>query len=811
MNLYNIKSAIGRRMVRFKYSGNGLTQDLIGGGTGEDLVVPEVASVSREAAAAGIVLLKNDGVLPLNNEQEVAVYGRCAIDYFCVGYGSGGDIRYPYKVNLMEALNKRGAAYNPVVAQLYSEWVKKPMNRADEGYWGHWPTYFEEMPLRDIDVDNAAAESDAAIIVIGRAAGEERENSLTAGSYYLTKREKKMLDVVTKHFKKVIVVLDWGNLCDLSWLEDYGNSISAVVLAWQGGMESGNGLCDVLYGDYNPSAKLTDTIAYKYEDYPSSKNFGRKNYNNYYEDIFVGYRYFETFDRDAVMYPFGFGLSYTRFSKKAEITSRGTGVKVSIEVKNTGRKKGKEVVFAYVDAPLGVLGTPSRVLAAFGKTKELAPGESETITLKFDLKDIASFDDKGITGHKDCFVLDAGEYGISVGGSIREAVNCGTVELKKLISVSEPSDALGIENENSFKRLTNHMGKKAESTVPWQEESLKDRILENLPEETEYTGDLGYKLEDVVSGKCTLDEFVAQLTKEEMDDIIRGYGPMNCPMGTEGNAGAFGGINDGLIEKGIATVITADGPSGIRLKKTCSLNPCGTALASSFDTDLVERMYEAIGQEMNYYNIDVLLAPGMNIHRNPLCGRNFEYYSEDPLVAGKIASSVIRGLRRAGVEGCPKHMIANNQEVARNSCDSRVSKRALRELYLKNFEIVVKEAKPKVLMASYNKINGQWSHYNYDLFTTILRKEWGYEGVVITDWWMHAGASKDFPDITNDAYRIRSQVDVMMPGCDGYLPFMIVGRTLYDTLGQPEGITLGEVQRSVKNILKAVIDIKLSR
>lgn len=802
-----MKNKIGRTYIAIKFKKE-LAQELNGCGTGEPVTVPEIVPVSRRAAADGIVLLKNTGVLPLKMNEEVAVFGRCALDYFCVGYGSGGDIRFPYKVNLMEGLANAGVKVNEGLAAKYVEWTSKKYNKADEGFWGHWPTHFDEMPLDDILVENVAAESDTAIVVIGRAAGEDRENKLLPGCYYLTKKEIKMLDLVTKHFKKVVLVMDCGNLIDMSWTTVYGDKISAILYAWQGGMESGNALADVLTGKVNPSAHLTDTIAINYEDYPSADYFGAEEYNNYFEDIFVGYRYFETFEKDKVLYPFGYGLSYTEFSMSGSLASDGTKYTVTANITNRGKVAGRQVAFVFVASPDGPMGMPSKVLAGFKKTKLLEPGEKEELTFELDLKDTAGYDDRGVTGHRNCFVLDAGDYKICLGSDVRAAKSIGVISLGDTIVVKETQEAMGLPDSQCFVRLVNKNGKKAVSKIPHGTIVLKDRILDNLPEDIPFTGDKGINLADVASGKNTIEEFVAQLTPEELEEVTSGFGPMNSPYGPEGNAGSFGGNNESFIEKGIKPVVTTDGPSGVRLKMTCSLNPCGTALASSFDVEQISELYSYIAKEMKVYGSDLLLAPGLNIHRNPLCGRNFEYYSEDPLVSGLMAAAVIKGLRREGVEGCPKHFAANNQETRRNKNDSRVSKRALREIYLKGFEILIKEANPRVIMASYNKINGVWSHYNYDLHTTILRGDWGYDGLVITDWWMHAATSKEFPAINNNAYRVRSQVDVVMPGCDGYVDFMIVGKTLRDTYGQPEGITLGEMQRCAINVLNYILRTK---
>jgi beta-glucosidase len=336
---------------------------------------------------------------------------------------------------------------------------------------------------------------------------------------------------------------------------------------------------------------------------------------------------------------------------------------------------------------------------------------------------------------------------------------------------------------------------------------LKQRILKNLPQEVPFTGDVGIQLRDVADGLNTLDEFIAQLSDRELCDLSRGEGPMNSSLGTVGNAGAFGGITEALREKGIHPVITADGPSGIRLKKYTSLLPCGTAIACTWDDALTQQVFTAVGEEAAGLGVDVLLAPGMNIHRNPLCGRNFEYYSEDPYLTGKIAAAAVRGLQQGGVSACPKHFACNNQEVNRNKNDSRLSERALREIYLKGFEICVKDGKPRNIMTSYNKINGVWGHYHYDLVTTILRGEWGYDGNVLTDWWMQPSVSPEFPQIRDNAYRVRAGVDVLMPGGASYVKqYYAFDRQLLDSLQKEDGLTRGELQRTAKNVLKFILE-----
>ena len=439
---------------------------------------------------------------------------------------------------------------------------------------------------------------------------------------------------------------------------------------------------------------------------------------------------------------------------------------------------------------------------AFVKTAELKSGESETIELIVEKNQLASYDES-----KSAYITESGKYEFFLGKSIRENEAVFTFEQAEdeidcqCVQASAPIENLEVMSAYEYNGKRIIKNRKART----KEYDLGKRILENLPEEIPQTGDKGFKLADVKSGKITMEQFVAQLSNNELEAISRGDYVMNSPLGAKGNAGAFGGVLQSLRAKGIKPVITTDGPSGIRLSACCSLLPIGTLLACSFDPQLVEKVYSAVADEMFAKGSDVLLAPGMNIHRNPLCGRNFEYYSEDPYLTGKIAAAAVKGIQSHGASACPKHFACNNQEFRRNMNDSRLSERALREIYLKGFEICVREARPKNIMTSYNRINSVYGHYNYELCTTILRNEWGYKGNVITDWWMKNEKSPEFPLIRNQAYRVRAQVDVLMPG-GGRIPRRKPDGTLLESLGKEGGITLGELQRTACNVLRAVID-----
>jgi len=762
----------------------------------------KIIDLCRKVGAEGIVMLKNkNNVLPLTPDRTVSVFGRVQNDYFYVGYGSGGDVKAPYKVSLMDGIRNNGKIkYNELLANAYVNWGKQ--NPVDDGFWGNWPMCYDEMPI-DLSMANTAASmSDTAIVVIGRSAGEDRENKLEKGSYYLTDIEKQVLDSVTEAFDKVIVLLNCGSIMDMAEIDAYGDKISAILYVWQSGMESGNAIADVLSGDAYPSGKLTDTIAKSYEDYPGSENFGDRKFNNYAEDIYVGYRGFETFAKDKVIYPFGFGLGYTEFAvEDVNCACENGEIIVSASIKNIGKSAGKEVLQLYYEAPCGRMGKPARELAAFAKTHELLPGESENITLTLKVTDMSSYDDEETFS----YILEKGTYNIYLGTDVRSAKLCCTYEQEKGATVKKLSQTAAVNPECAFKRLKVIDGKQVYETVPTAKYNLKDIILANIPEATPQTGDKGYKLADVKNGKVSMADFVAQLDNTELEAISRGDYVMNSPLGAAGNAGAFGGVLKSMRDKGIPAVTTTDGPSGIRINEGASLLPVATALACSWNTELVENLYEQVGIEMKRVGSDILLAPGMNIHRTPLCGRNFEYFSEDPLLTGYMAAAIVKGVQKAGVSACPKHFACNNQETNRTHNDSRVSERALREIYLKGFEICVKTANPQNIMTSYNKINGVWGHYNYELCVRILRGEWGYKGCIMTDWWMRSSKSPEFPEICDQAYRVRAGVNVLMPG-GGRTGKRKPDGTLLKTLGKPEGITLGELQRNAAEVLGFVMN-----
>ncbi len=698
----------------------------------------EFHDACRRAGSEGIVLLKNDKqTLPLKKGTKVSVFGRIQSNYIKSGTGSGGLVNVSYVVSIPEGLTAAGLSINEQLAETYRLWEQE--NPFDVGGgWAKEPWAQVEMPLSDGIVQEAANASEAAIVIIGRTAGEEKDNSAVEESYLLSQTEREMLRLVTACFDKVIVVLNVGNIIDMKWVAEYNPS--AVLYVWQGGQEGGNSVADVIVGKVTPCGKLTDTIAMDVTDYPSHPYFGNRDKNCYTEDIYVGYRYFCTFARDKVLYPFGYGMSYTTFGyTDCTVEKNGDQVTASLTVTNTGAHKGKEVVQVYLQAPQGKLGKPERVLAAFAKTKELAPGETQKLIMTFALSDFASFDDLNETGNEYCFVLEQGDYGVRISTDAMHDVYCWGFELPEDVVVCRCNQAMWpVEDFEKMKPVLRD-GKCEVSfqKVIGQPNDLRSKINAGVPAEIPYTGDQGIQLVDVRDGKATMEAFIAQFSDEDLAVIAFGEG-MNSPKVTGGTGCAFGGLSESLLKKGVPVACGTDGTSGLRMDcgaKGTSM-PNGTMLACTWNEELLEELFTCEGKEMNENSIDVLLGPGMNIHRHPLCGRNFEYLSEDPLISGRLAYAMCKGMANAGASGTIKHCCANNQETNRHNLNSVVSQRALREIYLKPFEIALKMGDAcKAVMTSYNPVNGTWTSGHYDLTTTILRDEWGYTGFVMSDWW----------------------------------------------------------------------------
>lgn len=758
------------------------------------------AVLARQATAEGCVLLENEGqALPLREGERVAVFGRMAFHYYKSGLGSGGLVNTRYVVGILDALKDcKEIRLDEKLMGIYEDWIRE--NPFDEGQgWGRVPWCQKEMEVTD-EMLGCARDNDVSLVIIGRTAGEDQDNNAGPGSYCLTETEEDMIRRVCQVSKRTVVVLNVGNIIDMSWVKKYHPQ--AVLYAWQGGQEGGNGVADVLTGKVCACGKLTDTIAQSIEDYPSTENFGDPFKNYYKEDIYVGYRYFETFAKDKVLYPFGYGLSYTSFGIKAEILKNSEEeLTVAAEVVNTGAVKGKEVVQVYAKVPQGKLGNPARRLIGFAKTGELKSGEKEEVVIVIPKYDLTSYDDSGVTGHKSCYVLEEGTYEISVGSDVRSAESAGCYEEKFRVVEKLQEACAPVEKFSRMKAVLMPDGSYQAVTeeVPVRTVDPQERRKQNLPETLAYTGDKGYKLVDVLDGKVSMENFVAQISEEDLIAMFRGEG-MCSPKVTPGTAAAFGGVTESMKALGIPVGCCADGPSGIRMDcgtKAFSL-PNGTALGCTFNTELVSDLYEMTGKELRLNKIDSLLGPGMNIHRNPLNGRNFEYISEDPLLTGRICAAQVKAMAKSGIGSTIKHFCGNNQEVGRSTSDSVISERCLREIYLKGFEMAVREGGARSVMTTYGSVNGLWTAGSYDLCTTILRKEWGFEGIVMTDWWAKSNYEGHQAAVQVKAPMVAAQNDIYMvvsdakanPEKDDVEEMLHAGK-----------LTLGELQRNGANIL----------
>ena len=758
---------------------------------------------AASAVSEGIVMLKNNnGALPLDMNETVSVFGRIQLHYYKSGTGSGGMVNVSKVTGILDGLLEAGVKVNEELFGIYRKWDEE--NPVEQGSgWGAEPWSQKEMPIDDEIVKNAASVSNRAIVIIGRTAGEEQDLRIEEGSYLLTETELDMLRKIRKHFSKVIVLLNVGGLMDLTDIEDCAPD--ALLYVWQGGMTGGTGTADVLTGKVSPSGKLPDTAAKKVSDYPSDPYFGNKIRELYTEDIFVGYRWFETFAKDKVLYPFGFGLSYTSFDiAMTNAENKENETIIEVKVTNTGSFKGKEVVQIYCEAPQGRLGKPARVLCGFEKTKELAPGESQSLRIIIDHRNFASYDDYSGSDTAYCWILEKGKYTLCIGSDVRSCTGCFEFELGNDVVLEKCKQALAPVTEfDRIKAVPTENGLNAvKEKAPLSLIDEKQRLLASIPEEIKYTGDKGLKLADVKNGKCSMSEFIAQLSDHDLSCIIRGEG-MGSPRVTAGTASAFGGVSDELNAFGIPAGCCDDGPSGMRLD--CGTNafslPNGTLIASTFNKELIEELFTYVGIEMVANKVDCLLGPGMNIHRHPLNGRNFEYFSEDPFLTGQMASAELRGLHSAGVTGTIKHFCANNQETNRHTVDSVVSERALREIYLRGFEMAVKLGGAKTIMTTYGSLNGVWTAGNFDLNTTVLRDQWGFTGFSMTDWWANVNYRGEEPRRGYYVPMAKAQNDVYMVCSDS----SCVDEDIMKALADGE-LKRAELQRNAANVLGVLMD-----
>ena len=736
----------------------------------------EHITLSKDAAKEGMVLLKNEQhVLPLQTGAKVALFGKATFDYVKGGGGSG-DVTVSYTRNLYEgikALKGKISVYEEL-ADFYRENVKEQYKA------GRVPGMTIEPQVPQELLQKAKAYTDTAVISICRFSGEgwdrksivETENKniwaseeemarrsaeiFEDGDFYLTHAEQEMVNTVKQNFARVIVVMNVGGMVDTSWFHDDAQ-IQSVLMAWQGGMEGGLATAELLAGEGNPSGKLSDTFARELNDYPSTYNFHEsEKYVEYTDDIYVGYRYFETIPgaKEKVNYPFGFGLSYTQFTLgESQISIEGDQIRCMVSVTNTGAMAGKEVVQAYYSAPQGRLGKAARVLCAFAKTRLLQPGETQLMTLCWKIADMASYDDCGKVC-KSAYVLEQGEYRFYIGTSVRDAVENATVYTAAKDIVTQQLTSRLAPTSLTKRMLADGTYEELETTEPVDTdanelEKMTTEEMEAFAPKTEgrarwrlwgdKTPDKQHHfLIEAAEGKITLEEFMAQLSDEQLAELLGGQ-----PNTGVANTFGFGNLPD----YGVPNIMTADGPAGLRISPECGVCttawPCSTLIACTWNPEVAQQVGAAGGAEVKENNIAVWLTPAVNIHRSPLCGRNFEYYSEDPYLTGKMASAMVKGIQSNHVGATVKHFALNNKETNRKNSDSRASERAIREIYLKAFEIIVKEANPWAIMSSYNIVNGRRTSENHELLTDVLRGEWGFEGAVTTDWWTNGEHYKE--------------------------------------------------------------------
>lgn len=768
-----------------------------------------------EAAQEGIVLLRNQKeTLPLNIEESVAVFGRGQINFIKCGLGSGGSVHAPYSTNLIDNLPNA----DKELAALYKDFVKENPFDNGGGVWAGEPWNQKEMPVTKELAEGCAKKSSKAVIVITRNAGEDKDLINEKGSWSLTDDEFENIKNICAAFEKVCVVFNTCGIIDNSWLDspELKGHITAVVYAWQAGQECGRSAAYILLGKSNPSGKLSCTIAKTIEDYPSTAGFNTGLESIYLEDIYVGYRYFNTFAKDKILYPFGFGLSYTTFSVEfSKAKFNGKEVSVKALVRNTGKVTGKEVVQLYASCPQGKLGKPERELAAFIKTGLLQPGQEELVELSFNIENLASYDDSGATGHAFCKVLEEGKYFIYGGTDSLSAApvkfeDSDCIELAETSVVEQLTSAAAPVVE--FDRFRNNCGKVAMEKTPVRKYDLRKRIMDSLPEEIPYTGDKGIKFLDVKADPAKLDAFMGQLDDTMLMTLCRGEGMMSRKT-VPGLASAMGGLSEALYGFGVPVAGCADGPSGIRMDTGTEANlmPIGTLLACSWNLEIVRKLMEYEGDELIANKIDTCLGPGINIQRNPLNGRNFEYFSEDPLLTGAMTCSILKGIQSRGVWPTIKHLAANNREADRRNNNVVVSERALREIYLRPFEMAVKKGGAKSIMTSYNLVNGIQAASNYDLAQTILRKDWHYEGLVMTDWWALVNDTIEGGQGNTKlvSQMIRSRNDVYMICGNDEAELDGNGDDLREALKSGK-IARSELQRCARDVIAFMINTKVA-
>ena len=828
----------------------------------------EHAKLARKLAGECVVLLENDGVLPLEVKGKIALYGSGVRKTIKGGTGSG-DVNSRSVVNIEQGLKEAGfeittsrwldrydAKWKSVV-ESHEEFVMAESKRR-----GAPPIVVEfDNPLQGIapveitEEDILSSQTDTAVYVITRNSGEGTDRSCEKGDYLLFDEEKENLSLLVEYYAKVVVVLNIGGVMDMHSINGI-NGINAIVLMSQLGNIGGHVLADVLLGNVNPSGKLTDTWAKDYYDYPSSKGFSHNNgdvHDEYYTDgIYVGYRYFDTFGVEPE-YCFGYGMSYTDFDiDTASVTLSGVKAVVKAKVRNTGAKySGKEVVQVYVSAPEGKLDKPYQELAAYEKTKLLAPCEEQTLEITFDIASLSSYSEA-----EAAWILEAGDYVVRVGNSSKNTAVAGILRLADTIKTEEVRNVFALDCELEEIKAPKRADEAIDANVVTvNSSSISTRKVSyyETRKEMDAGSEKAWTIDDVKNGRCTVEQLTAQLSIEDMAVLCVGTRRNSKGLSIVGGASysvpGAAGDSAGILEesRGIRGLILADGPAGLRLQphfradsegkilpggekrgnyetpfenvakegetdyyQYCTAIPIGWALAQSWNREMVTQAGDMIGEEMEQFHIDLWLAPALNIHRNPLCGRNFEYYSEDPLVSGRIAAAITLGVQKHEGKGTTiKHFAANNQEDNRFFINAHVSERAMREIYLKGFEIAVRESKPFSIMTSYNLVNGVHTANRKDLIQYAARDEWGFDGVVMTDWF----TSQNVPMLTGKfehKYPISASTgciyagnDLQMPGCqenvDDIVKAVMSGESV-----DGYSITLADLQFNAANLIRVV-------
>ncbi|MBE5890702.1 MAG: beta-glucosidase [Lachnospiraceae bacterium] len=821
-------------------------------------------ALSRQLAGECVVLLKNDGALPIQEPGKVALFGTGA-RYTVKGGTGSGDVNSRSVVNIDEGLKEAGFT---LVSGDWFDCLEAAIAENDAAHTKLCEAYAKEhgCPIFVANFDNKkaepippiiteaqlkASEADTAIYVISRNSGEGGDRKAEAGDYYLYDSEIQNIRTLSEQYKNTILVLNIGGVMDLSAVCGM-KGLNAIVLMSQLGNIGGNVLADVLLGKVNPSGKTTDTWAKKYQDYPNSATFSFNNGNvhdEYYEEgIYVGYRYFDSFDVEP-LYEFGFGLSYTTFEMETvSVCQKHNEIVLSVRVKNTGSVAGKEVVQIYVSQPQGDGAIPFQKLVGYQKTKCLQPAEEQILTVEIPIHRLSAYSEA-----KSAWILTAGKYVFRVGNSSKNT-QVAAVAAVDVDMVTEQCKALFAMDESmNVKRakIAPYEGE-VDFTIDLNEIVAIQHQYQGVRKELKPSVSNPIRMEDVISGRYSMEDLVAQLTVEEMADLCVGTARTGGEVIGSASTkvpGAAGDTSAKLEEtRGIRGLALADGPAGLRLVphfivdasgklvrqeeslgglntgatiegpsaeekeyfQYCTAIPIGWALAMSWNTEIVKQVGRMIGGEMEHFHVDIWLAPAMNIHRNPLCGRNFEYYSEDPYIAGTIAAAMTCGVQSVPGKGtCIKHFAVNNQEENRYFSNAHVNEQTLREIYLNGFEYAVRESKPMSVMSSYNLLNGEHTANSYDLQQSMLRDEWGFDGFVMTDWFTSqyvkelCGKYDPVYPISASTGCIKAANDLQMPGCQKNVDDIVEAVHTQKELDGYQ-ITKGDLQYCAVNILRIV-------